>query len=488
MHRSILLLTSLVVVVLLGLSGYAASPIQGNTSHNVALQSTLTHQIYLPGVTNSIPPVIPSPTPTPTTGPTPTPTTGQTTRVSVASDGTQADDGSGSANISADGRYVAFGSSADNLVSGDTNEAYDIFVHDRQTRQTTRVSVASDGTQANNYSTSPNISADGRYVAFQSHANNLVSGDTNSATDVFVHDQQTRQTTRVSVASDGSQADYSSTDPSISADGRFVAFQSEANNLVSSDTNGRADVFVHDRQTGQTTRVSVASDGSQANSWSENPSISADGRFVAFVSWGSNLVSGDTNIWGDVFVHDRQTRQTTRVSVASDGTQADDGSGSANISADGRYVAFGSSADNLVSGDTNGESDMFVHDRQTRQTTRVSVASDGTQANGYSRSPSISADGRYVAFQSHANNLVSGDTNSATDVFVHDRQTGQTTRVSVASDSTQANANPGVILLSIGPSISSNGRYVAFGSSADNLVSGDTNRVMDVFVRDRGAP
>jgi Tol biopolymer transport system component len=358
---------------------------------------------------------------------------------------------------------VAFHSFASNLVGGDTNGRADVFVHDRQTGQTTRVSVASDGSQGNVESYDPFISADGRYVAFHSDATNLVGGDTNGDRDVFVHDRQTAQTTRVSVASDGSQGNSHSRYPSISADGRYVAFHSDATNLVGGDTNGHGDVFVHDRQTGQTTRVSVASDGSQGNSYSRNSSISADGRYVAFHSFARNLVGGDTNGRGDVFVHDRQTAQTTRVSVASDGSQGNDYSFWASISADGRYVAFQSLASNLVGGDTNGRYDVFVHDRQTGQTTRVSVASDGSEGYNSSDHPFISADGRYVAFHSDAGNLVGGDTNGDRDVFVHDRQTAQTTRVSVASDGSQGND------WSWEPSISADGRYVAFHSFASNL-------------------
>ena len=421
---------------------------------------------------------------------------GNTTRVSVASDGTQSNHDSYNPSISADGRFVAFESEATNLVSGDTNNFRDIFVHDRQTGQTTRVSVASDGTQSNQHSYNPSISADGRYVAFESEATNLVSGDTNNHQDIFVHDRQTGQTTRVSVASDGTQANDYSYNPSISADGRYVAFISYASNLVGGDTEpptqpsttslpnnpaskvtgGVSQVFVHDRQTGATTLVSVAIDGSEGSG--EEVSISADGRYVAFRSWDSNLVNGDTNNLPDIFVRDLQTNQTTRVSVASDGTQANNFSFEPSISADGRYVAFMSWADNLVSGDTNGDWDIFVHDRQTGATIRVSVATGGGQAAGRSQSPSISADGRYVAFASSASNLVSGDTNNHPDIFVHDRQTGVTTRVSVASDGTQTYVS------SFDPSISADGRYVAFGSGADNLVSGDTNGRFDIFVRE----
>jgi Tol biopolymer transport system component len=344
-----------------------------------------------------------------------------TNRVSVASDGMQGDDNSQSPSISADGRYVAFNSAARNLASCDTRYAPKVFVHDRQTGQISCVANTAGGTPGNGSSQNPSISADGRFVAFISDASNLVSGDTNGESDIFVHDQQTGQTNRVSVASEGTEGNFLSAAPSISADGRYVAFTSYATNLVSNDTNGWGDIFVHDRQTGQTSRVSVASDGTQGNVDSRFPAISADGRYVAFASNSNNLVSGDTNNLEDVFVHDRQTGQTSRVSVASDGTQGNEGSFNISISADGRYVAFSSNASNLISGDTNAVSDLFLHDRQTGQTSRVSVASDGTQGNDHSSWPSISANGRYLAFASDASNLVSDDTNGFQDVFVHDR-------------------------------------------------------------------
>ena len=406
---------------------------------------------------------------------------GTTSRISVASDGTQGNGISGWPSISAEGRFVAFHSTARNLVSGDTNGTWDIFVHDRQTGQTTRVSVASDGSEANRWSSVPSISANGRYVAFDSGASNLASGKTTSYPDVFVHDRQTGQTTWVSMAWDGTQGNDQSEYPSISADGRYVTFASYASNLVVGDTNGAPDVFVHDRQIAQTTRISVASDGTQGDDWSLFPSISADGRFVAFESSASNLVPGDTNDTRDVFLYDRQTGQTTRVSVASDGTQGNGWSARPSISADGRFMAFASRASNLVGGDTNSSFKIFVHDRQTGQTTCVSVASGSTQGIGNSYWPLISADGRFVAFHSLARDFVSGDTNSSYDVFVHDRQTGQTTRVSVASDGTQGNGDSG----RDGYAISADGRFVAFESSASNLVPGDTNGWADVFVHDR---
>jgi len=419
-----------------------------------------------------------------------------TSRVSVASNGAEGNDDSGgpivaagiihdfTVAISGNGRFIAFPSDASNLVAGDTNNVRDIFVHDRQTGQTTRVSVASTGAQSNGPSKRPALSWDGRFVAFESGATNLVSGDTNVLIDVFVHDRQTGQTTRVSVDSTGAQTlSGGGTWPSISDDGRFVAFQSGGGLLVAGDTNGGSDVFVHDRQTGQTTRVSVDSTGAQGNGPSQWPSISGDGRFVAFVyddTRTNNLVANDTNHTTDIFVHDRQTGQTTRVSVDSTGAQSNGPSFMPSISGDGRFVAFDSTATNLVPGDSNTKGDVFVHDRQTGQTTRASVSSSGAQGNSVSQHAVISVEGRFVAFESAATTLVAGDTNGDSDVFVHDRQTGQTTRVSV--DSTGAQGNAG----GASPAITGDGELVAFASASTNLVVGDTNLQDDVFVHGLG--
>ncbi len=354
-------------------------------------------------------------------------------RVSVASDGSQANRGGSSQSLSGDGRIVAFSSEANDLVPGDSNRVSDVFVHDRATGRTERVSVASDGSQANDFTGTGSggavVSGDGRIVAFRSAARNLVPGDSNYSSHVFVHDRATGRTERVSVASDGSQADGNSGlwGPAVSGDGRIVAFSSEATNLVPGDSNRDDDVFVHDRATGHTERVSVASDGSQANNSSDDPVVSGDGRIVAFSSRADNLVSGDSNDAFDVFVHDRATGHTERVSVATDGSEADRLSQGPAVSGDGRIVAFSSRADNLVAGDSNGDvydSDVFVHDRATGRTERVSVARDGSQANNSSVSGNwaVTGDGRTVAFISLADNLVPGDTNGHFDTFVAKRK------------------------------------------------------------------
>ncbi|GAG29851.1 unnamed protein product, partial [marine sediment metagenome] len=205
-------------------------------------------------------------------------------------------------------------------------------------------------------------------------------------------------TERVSVGTTGIEGDGDSHEPVMSADGRYVAFQSYASNLVDGDTGGYRDVFVHDRRTGTTERVSVNTEGDQGNGDSRVAAISADGRFVAFSSYATNLVDGDTNRYRDAFVHDRHTGSTERVSVGTTGNEGNGESRAIAMSADGRFVAFHSLASNLVAGDTNGLADVFVYDRQTGTMERVSVDTAGDQGNGDSWWPAISADGRYVAF------------------------------------------------------------------------------------------
>lgn len=405
-------------------------------------------------------------------------------RVSVDSVGSQSNNLSGPAAISADGRCVAFASRADNLVPSDVNGLDDIFVHDRQTGQLSCVSNDPLGMPANGLSYEVAISADGRFVAFESWATNLVPVDTNSAGDIFLYDQQTGQTSLVSVDSTGTQGNAGSYYPSISGDGRYVAFASYATNLVAADTNSIADLFVHDRTTGQTTRVNVSSSGEEANGPPDNGSptrgaISADGRFVVFESWTSNFVPNDEMDAKHVYVRDLQLAQTTRVSVDPSGIEGGESSYQASISSDGRYVAFQSFARNLVPNDTNGSLDIFVRDRLTNHTVRVSVSSSGVQSNGGSESASISADGRYVVFQNDSPDLVPGDINGYTDVFLHDRQTSQTMRVSVNSAGAEANGNSG------GAAVSGDGRYVVFASDASGLVASDTNSRTDIFVHDR---
>jgi CSLREA domain-containing protein len=403
---------------------------------------------------------------------------GDMLRVSVSSSGSQGNGTSGSSSISDDGRFVAFDSAATNLVTGDTNGQWDVFLYDRLTAETIRISVASSSVQGNGLSSDPSVSGDGHYVVFRSSASNLVSGDTNGTSDLFAYDIHTGMLKRVSVGLDGLQGNGNTGYHHLSKDGRYIVFSSTANNLVAGDTNGKLDVFLHDQQSFSTTRVSVDSNGTQANGDSEKPFISADGRYIVYHSSATNLVSDDTNALTDVFLYDRETGTTTRISINPSGLQGNGESFVPSISADGLTIAFGSAATNLVDVDTNARIDIFVHDRQTGVTTLASKDSNGVQSNASSYNPILSADGRFVTFNSAASNLVSEDTNGVGDVFLHDRLSNKTIRVSVSADGVQASGGS-----SDAPSITADGRLVAFDSSANNLVGGDTNAKIDVFVR-----
>jgi hypothetical protein len=418
---------------------------------------------------------------------------GTTEIVSVATSGAQGNDISARFSvpaISANGRIVAFDSQATTLVSGDSNHVVDVFVRDLDAGTTDRVSVSSAGVAGNGTSTRPGIDASGDLVIFDSSASNLVASDTNSVLDVFVHDRTTHTTSRVSVSSAGAQGNGASYSPMISANGRYVTFISIASNLVPNDTNGVEDAFVRDLQLGTTERVSVSSAGVPGNNSTTLTSISGDGNVVVFMSFSSNLVLNDTNGTLDLFSHDRTTGVTEFVSVDNGGVQANGTSSWPTVNGDGRYVAFWSDATNLVAGDTNNLRDAFVRDRLLGITERVSVGSNGEQGDGNvqdagirgfnASGPDITADGRFVTFFSTARTMVAGDTNvcgpnwqtppgRCPDVFVRDRLSGTTTRVSVATDGTQANYWSG------DPVISDDGTTVAFFSAASSLVLGDLN-------------
>jgi Tol biopolymer transport system component len=383
--------------------------------------------------------------------------------------------------VSGDGRYVAFESSASTLVQNDTNDITDIFVFDRQAGQTSRVSIDSAGAEGDSGSTSAAVSADGRYVAFQSQAQNLVAADTNNAGDIFVHDRQTGQTTRVSVSSSGAEAQGASNDPAISADGRFVAFVSDAANLVAGNTGGHRNVFLHDRKTNQTQTIliSAGSGGTSANGESDSPAISADGSTIAFRSDATNLLGtgNDTNSASDIFVYDRSTGQISRVSVTSGGAQAQGESTSPAISADGRSIVFASTAGNLTTTNTGGFRNIYLRDRQTGQTIWVSQAIDGSAPNADSDTPTISGDGSSIAFLSSADNLVGYDAKATQDVFLFDRQQNTISCLSVSAQGGAADS------FAASPAISADGHYTAFESYAGNLLPNPIATHGDIYVR-----
>jgi Tol biopolymer transport system component len=406
-----------------------------------------------------------------------------TIRVSVRTGGAQADDSSAFASLSADGRLVAFQSLATNLIpQGDHFGHEDIFVHNCVTGSTRCISMTRWGTPGLGESTRPMLSADGHFVVFQSEAA-LDPADTNAISDIYLADLVHGALTRVSLSSTQEQADGMCSLASISRDGRYVVFVSGASNLVPGLVYPQFHVYVRDLQLATTELVSVDSNGVPGNADSWAPTISDDGRFIAFYGYSSNLVPGDTNGNSDVFVRDRATASTFRVSVDSNGAEAAGYSGAPRMTPDGRFVVFMSDAPNLVPGGTAGAFDIYLRDVRFGTTEVVSVASGGARGDGSSMMPSISPDGRFIAFNSQADNLVANDTNGWEDVFLRDRLAGTTERVDVTSLGGQVTGN----VAGVWPALSDDGRYVAFSTYAPDLVPMDTNGSSDVFVRDRDA-
>lgn len=401
-------------------------------------------------------------------------------RISVDSGGTGGNGASGiacrAAPMSADGRYVVFQSDASNLVDDDGNGVTDVFLRDRVLATTSRISVDFGGNDADGASSFPCITPDGRYVVFQSDATDLVVGDINGVSDVFVRDLLLQTTTRVSRDLVGGECDGGSRLPSISADGRYVAFTSGATDLVSGDENGAADTFVRDLQFGTNERVSVDVDGNDPELGSWRPHISADGRYVMFHSGANDLVPGDGGMV-DVFVRDRQLGQTVRVTSDHLGGDPDGNSYGANISADGRHVAFWSRATDLVTDDTNGLEDVFVHDLDSATTVRVSLRSDGGQITDLaSWGSSLSEHGRFVVYFADSDQLLAEDTNGFADIFALDRTSGSLFLLNRAANGDQGNG------WSSNPKVTADGRYVLFESDASNLVDDDFNGMRDTFL------
>jgi Tol biopolymer transport system component len=411
----------------------------------------------------------------------------RTTLVSSSAAGAGGNGASLMASVSGDGTLVAFASNATNLDPRDPHPWSDVYVKNVTTGAVQLVSVAA-GSGARAGGSEPAISADGRYVAFTSGSANLVAGDTNDESDVFVRDLSTGTTALASLNDSGDQTDAASGSPAISGDGRYVAFVSMGRNMPDSTFVpgpgwGGMDVYLRDMVAGTTVRVSraAADPTTGGNNLSFYPDISDDGRFVAYASVADNLVTvPDTNQDIDVFWWDRLgLSPPMRVSVAGFNTQGTGPSNHPSISANGRYVAFDSAAPNF--GGTGAQ--VYVRDVTTMTTQQVSTSSQGFRANRYSQFPAISGDGRYVTFASDATNLVANDTNARGDVFVRDRTAKVTVRVSLTDAGAHANDH------SHHPDISPDGTHVAFTSGATGLVANDGNgRGFDVFIAPAGAP
>ncbi len=403
-----------------------------------------------------------------------------TARISVDALGNEADHASGTAVLSGNGLVAAFESQASQLVPGDVNGVRDVFVVDLESGAVELVSLGSLGETVENSASRPSLSHDGRLVAFHSPSAQLVPGDTNGLSDVFVRDRALGTLRRVSVASDGSQGSGISSFAALSGDGRWVAFLSSAPNLVAGDGNPYTDVFLHELATGLTTRISTAVGGGDPDGYSFWPTISADGAKIAFQSYASNLVAGDTNGLADIFLYERPSGSMQLVSTGLAGLPANGQSSHPALSGDGRFVAFTSVATNLIASDLNGFDDVYVRDLVSGAIERVSVTLFGAEADNWSAFPFISLDGRFVGFGSQSDTLVAGDSNSVRDLFVRDRLAQTTEQLSLDGNSV------GVGDESSGMSISADGTRSVFQSDSADLVPNDLNLRADVFLRVRG--
>ncbi|MET8151275.1 TolB family protein [Actinoplanes sp. NPDC049668] len=389
--------------------------------------------------------------------------------VSVTPDGHTGKGGAIHGSASDDGRYVAFYSPATDLVPGDANDNTDVFLRDRQTGKTTLVSVAADGTQGNGYSYEPSISGDGRYIVYSTDASNLVPGDDNGRADVLVYDRETGTTTLVSAGPDLTSGDGSSDMPVISADGRRIAFRSNASDLGPQvGARPSSQVYVYDLADRRLALVSHDDDGNPANKSTLDLDVSSDGRYITYTSGATNLAGGrpDEVLNRDLYLYDRQDDSTTRLITSAY---------SSSMSADGRFVAFNSYGTGILPASLKNVG-IFLLDRTTGNTTLVSAGHDGTEPDKSSFNAVVSADGRYVSYRSNARNLVPGGSGWMSGVYLYDRQNGTTTRVAGGTDSSYA----------VSPAFSRDGTHLKFASSDPNLVPGDTNNAPDIFIRRLG--
>lgn len=410
----------------------------------------------------------------------------RTVRVRVAKAG-DPDGRSSQPSLSADGRFVAFTSAATNLgAQEDSNgPVRDVFVLDQGDGAVRLISQGPEGAPANAASGEPVLNGDGSRAAFASRATNLVAGDDNANSDVFVLVPGSGLV-RASAPAEGGEADGASTEPDLTEDGQLVAFTSSATNLVAGDTNGHADVFVRDLETGAVTLVSATPGGSPGDGDSSAPAISPDGRFVSFFSTAGDLVAGDDDARGDVFLRDLQTGETELISVARGGGGQDAALAGgraqvSDLSRNGRFVAFESDATNLVRRDRNRRTDIFVRDRTAGGTRRVSLSTTNEEADGASFLPSITPDGRFVAFASRADDLVPENARGL-DFFVHELSRNTTVLADVSARGRPRSRELTEPKLER-PALSADAETVAFVSSASNLTGGDSNRVPDVFLR-----
>ena len=407
------------------------------------------------------------------------PTAATTTRVHLTNSSAQANGGASTVELTADGLFIGFVSVATNLVATDTNAHSDAFVRDLTTGTNELVSKSTAGVQGNADSYLCDLSDNARYALFVSTASNLVASDVGGFYDLFVRDRQTNTTTLISKSTAGVQGNGDAGCGEISADGRYVAFHTGASNLAT-DTNGSTgDVFVRDTVNNTTTLISKSTGGVQGNGGSAFPDISADGTTVVYESTATNLVAADTNAAQDIFVYVIATGVTGRVSVQNNGSQVTGMSEMGRLSGDGSIATFISYATDVVPGKTSTRGDIIMRDTVNSTTTRVSVSSAFGESNASSYYHDISDDGNTIVFESYATNLTTPNTGGNSDIFVRDVSTGDTSQVNVATNGTPSDA------FSFHARVSNDGLRIAYLSDSSVLVDNDTNSARDIFLYDR---
>ncbi|MFV2064756.1 MAG: TolB family protein [Chloroflexota bacterium] len=395
--------------------------------------------------------------------------TPKTRLVSKSSAKIQGDKASLVADISGTGQFVAFDSRATNLIRGDDNNSSDVFIRDSKTGKTRLVSKSFVAGVASGKSSRPSISVSGRYIAFQSDASDLTRRDANDKVDVFVWDRKRNGSELISRNKDGAQGDDHSFNPAISANGRWVAFESSATNLVGEDNKGNRQIYLFDRSTHDMILVSRNGRGRAGNSDSRNPAITAKGHYVVYESAATNLTSKDSKGYTQVYKFDRVTMRTTLVSRNNKGKAGNNDSNDPAISTDDARVVFNSLATNFAK-DTNGVADVYMRDRKAKRTRRVSLNWRGKQLNGGSQqvntNPDISANGKWVAFESAATNATKRSTFSGAyeQLYARNLQTGLVKLISRRGPIANASSNE--------PTFSDDGAFAAFTSQGTNLIAG----------------
>ncbi|MCK6481802.1 MAG: hypothetical protein HUU06_10245 [Planctomycetaceae bacterium] len=404
--------------------------------------------------------------------------------VSAAEGGGVADRDSFDGAVAPSGKFVVFTSGARDLGDGATGEESrnNVWFRDMKTGVNTLLSANGAGTEGNAGSLYPSISSNGQVVLFESYASDLADGAEGGFCNVYLLDRKSGDLVRLSSTPAGAGGDWDSFvyGSSLSANGRFAVFYSAALDMVEDAGVGYFQIYLYDRTKGTLTMISRSPEGAPALGDCFDPSISSNGKYVVYYSYATNLGAGASGAVSNIYLHDVKKGTTTLITRSTTGGEPNDDSLDPVVSASGKIVAFDSYATNLVSGDTNGQSDVFLVDLKKGTKTRVSLGPAGVQGNGPSYSASLSSSGKVLLFTSDASNLEGGDGdgNSSSDVFLRDPKTGLPRRLSLSAAGAEGDGDSYVVATSL----ASSGKWALVVSGASNFATGDDNLDDDVFL------